>query len=147
MLERGARHVTAIEVGHSQMVPELASNPRVTLLEGLNARDLTREHVPEEVLLIVCDVSFIPLKLALNASLSLVASGAALVALIKPQFEVGREFVGRGGMVTDTTQHERVCEEVSIFLNEQGWDVKGVIASPVDGGDGNAEFLVGAEKR
>ena len=147
LLERGAKHVTAIEVGHSQMVPELASDPRVTLLEGLNARDLTREHVAEDVSLIVCDVSFIPLKLALNASLSLVASGAALVALIKPQFEVGREFVGRGGMVTDPTQHERVCEEVSIFLEEQGWNVMGVIASPVDGGDGNAEFLVAARKR
>jgi 23S rRNA (cytidine1920-2'-O)/16S rRNA (cytidine1409-2'-O)-methyltransferase len=146
LLERGALHVTAIEVGHSQMVPQLASDHRVTLLEGLNARDLTREHVVEVVSLIVCDVSFIPLKLALNAALSLVTSGAELVALIKPQFEVGREFVGRGGMVTDTAQHVRVCEEVSVFLEEQGWDVLGVIASPVDGGDGNAEFLVAARK-
>jgi 23S rRNA (cytidine1920-2'-O)/16S rRNA (cytidine1409-2'-O)-methyltransferase len=147
LLERGALHVTAVEVGHSQMVRELASDSRVTLLEGLNARDLTREHVTEEILLIVCDVSFIPLKLALNAALELVTSGAELVALIKPQFEVGREFVGRGGMVTDTAQHVRVCEEVSVFLEEQGWNVLGVIASPVDGGDGNAEFLVAARKR
>jgi 23S rRNA (cytidine1920-2'-O)/16S rRNA (cytidine1409-2'-O)-methyltransferase len=147
LLERGALHVTAIEVGHSQMAPELASHRRVTLLEGLNARDLTREHVAEDVSLIVCDVSFIPLKLALSAALSLVTSGTELVALIKPQFEVGREFVGRGGMVTDTAQHVRVCEEVSVFLEEQGWDVLGVIASPVDGGDGNAEFLVAARKR
>jgi 23S rRNA (cytidine1920-2'-O)/16S rRNA (cytidine1409-2'-O)-methyltransferase len=146
LLERGALHVTAIEVGHSQMVPELASDSRVTLLEGLNARDLTREHLLEVVSLIVCDVSFIPLKRALNAALSLVTSGAELVALIKPQFEVGREFVGRGGMVTDKAQHVRVCEEVSVFLEEQGWDVLGVIASPVDGGDGNAEFLVAARK-
>jgi 23S rRNA (cytidine1920-2'-O)/16S rRNA (cytidine1409-2'-O)-methyltransferase len=147
LLERGALHVTAIEVGHSQMIPELASDRRVVLLEGLNARDLTREHVSEDASLIVCDVSFIPLKLALSAALSLVIAGAELVALIKPQFEVGREFVGRGGMVTDTAQHVRVCEEVSAFLEAQGWGVLGVIASPVDGGDGNAEFLVAARKR
>ena len=146
LLERGAHYVTAIEVGHSQMVPELASDRRVSLHEGLNARDLTREHVTEDVSLIVCDVSFIPLKLALGAALPLVTSGAELVALIKPQFEVGREFVGRGGMVTDTAQHVRVCEEVSAFLEIQGWEVKGIIASPVDGGDGNAEFLVAAVK-
>jgi 23S rRNA (cytidine1920-2'-O)/16S rRNA (cytidine1409-2'-O)-methyltransferase len=147
LVERGVKQVTAIEVGHSQMVAELAADSRVFLLEGLNARDLTREHVAEDVTLIVCDVSFIPLKLALPAALSLVETGAELVALIKPQYEVGREFVGRGGMVTDPAQHVRVCEEVSAFLEEQGWDVMGVVASPFDGGDGNAEFLVAARKR
>jgi 23S rRNA (cytidine1920-2'-O)/16S rRNA (cytidine1409-2'-O)-methyltransferase len=146
LLERGALHVTAIEVGHSQMVPEIAEDPRVTLLEGLNARDLTREHVSEDVALIVCDVSFIPLKLALAPALELVRSGAELVALIKPQFEVGREHVGRGGMVTDQTQHVRVCEEVSDFLDVHEWTVRGIIPSPVDGGDGNVEFLVAARK-
>jgi 23S rRNA (cytidine1920-2'-O)/16S rRNA (cytidine1409-2'-O)-methyltransferase len=147
LLERGAVHVTAIEVGHGQMVREFADDPRVTLLEGLNARDVTREHVPDGVMLIVCDVSFIPLKLALGAALSLVASGGELVALIKPQFEVGRQHVGRGGMVTDPAQHVRICDDVTSFIEERGWGVKGVISSPVDGGDGNVEFLIAARKR
>ncbi len=147
LLERGVTHVTAIDVGHGQMVRELAEDPRVTLIEGQNARDVTPEHVPNSVTLIVCDVSFIPLKLALGAVLSLVASGTELVALIKPQFEVGREFVGRGGIVSDSAQHVRVCQDVTAFLEAQGWIVQGLIASPVDGGDGNAEFLVVAEKK
>ncbi len=147
LLERRAAHVTAVEVGHSQMVHELSSDPRVTLHEGLNARDLSREHVDENVSLIVCDVSFIPLKLALAPALELVKSRAELVALLKPQFEVGREHVGRGGMVTDSAQHERVCDEVATFLEAKGWSTHGIISSPVDGGDGNAEFLVGAVKR
>ncbi len=146
LLQRGASHVTAIEVGHSQMVKEIFADPRVTLHEGLNARDLSREHVDENVSLIVCDVSFIPLKLAIIPALDLVQKGAELVALIKPQFEVGREHVGRGGMVTDTIQHVRVCDEVSAFLAAQDWSVHGIISSPVDGGDGNAEFLVAAVK-
>jgi 23S rRNA (cytidine1920-2'-O)/16S rRNA (cytidine1409-2'-O)-methyltransferase len=147
LLKRGVAHVTAIDVGHGQMAPEIAENPRVTSFENLNARDLSREEVSEAIDFIVTDVSFISLKLALLPALSLVATGAELVALIKPQFEVGREFVGRGGMVTDTAQHQRVCEEITSFLEEQGWDVQGVVASPVDGGDGNAEFLVAARKR
>jgi 23S rRNA (cytidine1920-2'-O)/16S rRNA (cytidine1409-2'-O)-methyltransferase len=147
LLKRGVVHVTAIDVGHGQMAPDIAENPRVTSFENLNARDLSREEVSEAIDFIVTDVSFISLKLALLPALSLVATGADLVALIKPQFEVGREFVGRGGMVTDTAQHQRVCDEITSFLEEQGWDVQGVVASPVDGGDGNAEFLVAARKR
>jgi 23S rRNA (cytidine1920-2'-O)/16S rRNA (cytidine1409-2'-O)-methyltransferase len=146
LLERGATHVTAIEVGHGQMVPEVASDPRVTLHEGLNARDLGRDHVPLNVSLVVCDVSFIPLKLALPAALSLASNDADLVALIKPQFEVGREHVGRGGIVSDAGQHLRVCEEVAAFLAGWGWHVKGIVPSSLEGGDGNAEFLVAAEQ-
>ncbi len=146
LLERGVAHVTAIDVGHGQMVPNIANHSRVTLLENLNARDLTRDHVNLAVDLIVCDVSFISLKLVLPQALSLVSRGAHVVALIKPQFEVGREYVGRGGIVSDAQQHQRVCEEISDFLDKQGWSVKGIIPSPVEGGDGNIEFLVAAEK-
>jgi 23S rRNA (cytidine1920-2'-O)/16S rRNA (cytidine1409-2'-O)-methyltransferase len=147
LLEQGAAHVTAIDVGHGQMADVITKSSRVTLIENLNARDLMREHVPHQVDVIACDVSFISLKLALPAALSLMPQGAELVALIKPQFEVGREFVRRGGMVTDAGQHTRVCDEIALFLEEQGWDVKGVTDSPMDGGDGNVEFLIAAQKR
>ncbi len=147
LLEHGAVHVTAIDVGHGQMAEEIEGDERVTSIEGLNARDLTREHVPDSVNLIVTDVSFIPLKLALPAALSLMPKAAELLALIKPQFEVGREYVGRGGVVSDAAQHKRVCDEINAFLEAEGWLVQGIIASPVDGGDGNKEFLVSAKKR
>jgi 23S rRNA (cytidine1920-2'-O)/16S rRNA (cytidine1409-2'-O)-methyltransferase len=147
LLARGARHVTAVDVGHGQMIAHIAGSPRVTSFENLNARDLTREEVPEAVDLIVTDVSFISLKLALLPAINLVQTNSDLVALIKPQFEVGREFVGRGGMVTDAAQHTRVCEEISAFLEGQGWTVKGITPSPVEGGDGNVEFLIAAQKR
>jgi 23S rRNA (cytidine1920-2'-O)/16S rRNA (cytidine1409-2'-O)-methyltransferase len=147
LLESGAAHVTAIDVGHGQLVELLAKNPRVTSLENLNARDLTRHHVLEKTDLIVSDVSFISLQLALPAALALMPKNAELIALIKPQFEVGRDFVGRGGLVTDAAQHQRVCDEVSTFLQGQGWAVLGVTPSPVEGGDGNVEFLIAARKR
>jgi len=143
LLEEGAAHVTAIDVGHGQMK---VHDPRVTLIEGLNARDLSTEHLSHPVEVIVCDVSFISLKLALPAALELAEEGARLVALIKPQFEAGREAIGKGGIVTDPLEHERVCAEVTAFLRGQGWRVLGVTASPVEGGDGNREFLVGAVK-
>jgi 23S rRNA (cytidine1920-2'-O)/16S rRNA (cytidine1409-2'-O)-methyltransferase len=146
LLERGATHVIAIDVGHGQMVAAVADDPRVTPVENINARDLGREHVPLAVDLIVADVSFISLKLALPPALSLVPQGSDLVALIKPQFEVGRENVGRGGLVTDPVQHQRVCDDICGFFNQHGWGVKGVVPSPIDGGDGNVEFLIGAFK-
>ncbi len=143
LLEEGAAHVTAIDVGHGQMRIE---DPRMTLIEGLNARDLNADHLARPVELIVCDVSFISLRLALPPALALAEEGAMLVALIKPQFEVGREAVGKGGVVSDPAEHERVCGEITEFLRGQGWRVLGVTASPVEGGDGNREFLVGAVK-
>ena len=143
LLEREARLVIAIEVGHGQMALE---DERIRLHEGVNARDLTRAEVPEDVGLVVVDVSFIPLHIALMPALDLVAEGAHLVALIKPQFEVGREGVGKGGMVKDEAAHEKVCTDVTAFVAEQGWRVLGVINSPMDGGDGNAEFLLAAAK-
>jgi 23S rRNA (cytidine1920-2'-O)/16S rRNA (cytidine1409-2'-O)-methyltransferase len=146
LLEQGAAHVTAVDVGHGQMVAKLANDERVALYEGLNARTLTDEHVSPDVSLIVADVSFISLKLALLPALNLVTAGCELIALVKPQFEVGRENVGRGGIVSDPNEHARVCWEISAFLEAQGWIVKGVVPSPVEGGDGNAEFLMGAIK-
>jgi 23S rRNA (cytidine1920-2'-O)/16S rRNA (cytidine1409-2'-O)-methyltransferase len=143
VLQRGAKHVFAVDVGHGQMMLE---GPQITLHEGLNARDLELEHISQDVSLILCDVSFIPLHIALPKALSLVEAAAILIALIKPQFEVGRFGVTRGGMVKDEAAHDRVCEEVAEFLGASGWTVKGIIPSPMDGGDGNAEFLIAASK-
>ncbi|MGB9142200.1 MAG: TlyA family RNA methyltransferase [Aestuariivirga sp.] len=146
LLEQGAGHVTAIDVGHGQFDASLKNDPRVTSIEGLNARDLTAAHLRHKVDLIVCDVSFISLKLALAAALALVGSGTKLLALIKPQFEVGREAVGRGGIVRDPQDHERVCKEISEYLTAAGWQVIGISLSSLEGGDGNREFLIAARK-
>ena len=143
LLEEGAAHVTAIDVGHGQLQVQ---NPRVTSIEGLNARDLARGHLAHPIDLIVCDVSFISLRLALPAALDLAEEGAHLVALIKPQFEVGRSALGKGGIVTDEAERQRVCEEIAAFLRGEGWRVLGIVLSPIAGGDGNQEFLIAARK-
>jgi 23S rRNA (cytidine1920-2'-O)/16S rRNA (cytidine1409-2'-O)-methyltransferase len=143
LLEEGAAHVTAIDVGHGQMRVE---DPRVTLIEGLNARDLQPGHLAHPVDLVVCDVSFISLKLALPPALDLAQARTVLVALIKPQFEVGREGLGKGGIVSDPHLHQIVCKDICDFLDERGWRVLGLTASPVEGGDGNREFLIAARK-
>jgi 23S rRNA (cytidine1920-2'-O)/16S rRNA (cytidine1409-2'-O)-methyltransferase len=141
LLERGAAHVTAIDVGHGQM---RVQDERLTVIEGLNARDLEARHLGHPVDLIVCDVSFISLKLALPPALALAREGADLVALIKPQFEAGREALGKGGLVSDPDVHERVCREIAEFLTAQGWRVLGITSSPLEGGSGNREFLIAA---
>ena len=143
LLERGASQVIAIEVGHGQMVLQ---DDRIKLLEGMNARDLTREEVPADVSAITCDVSFIPLHIALDASLDLVAEGSWLVALLKPQFEVGRSGISRGGIVRDEVLIAKACADVADYVHRKGWQVKGIISSPIDGGDGNEEFLLAAIK-
>ncbi len=143
LLERGAKHVFAIDVGHSQM---MLRDDRITLHEGLNARDLEAEYISEDVSLITCDVSFIPLRIALPAALDLMEPGAEIIALIKPQFEVGKDGVGKGGIVKDKNAYERVNQEVSGFLASSGWSVHGLIPSPMEGGDGNSEFLIAAQK-
>ncbi len=147
LLERGARYVMAIEVGHSQLAPLLAKHRRVTLVEGLNVRDITRDQYPPDCNLITCDVSFISLKLALPSVLTLALPGTDLIALIKPQFEVGKEKVGKGGMVTEPDLHKSICENIQQFLEASGWEVAGVEPSPIEGGDGNKEFLIAARKR
>lgn len=147
LLERGAARVVAIDVGHGQLATELAEDTRVRSVEGLNARDLTRELVPETFSFITADLSFIGLRKALPPALTLAERNAHLVALIKPQFEAGRENVGKGGIVRDPAIHERICGDISRWLaDEMKWQVLGVTPSPIEGGDGNREFLIAARK-
>jgi 23S rRNA (cytidine1920-2'-O)/16S rRNA (cytidine1409-2'-O)-methyltransferase len=145
LLERGAQHVFAIDVGHGQMHASLRDDPRVTNLEGVNARELPPfAQVPS---FIVADVSFISLKIALPPALALSPSSADLIALIKPQFEVGRENLGKGGIVRNEALLQNVCADIHSFLDAQGWSPQPVFPSPISGGDGNKEFLVAAKKR
>jgi 23S rRNA (cytidine1920-2'-O)/16S rRNA (cytidine1409-2'-O)-methyltransferase len=145
LLQAGAAEVWAVDVGHGQFAPALRTEPRLRLIEGLNARDLGPAHVPPPDW-IVADLSFIPLAVALPPALALARPGAVLVALIKPQFEVGPRFVGKGGIVRDAAAIARARSGVRDFLIGEGWDVIGETASPIAGGDGNAEFLVAAVK-
>ncbi len=145
LLARGARRVYAVDVGHGQLDWRLRQNPRVVVLEKCNARHLSTEQVPEPVDLVVCDASFISLQTILPASLALTPPGGICVALIKPQFEVGRGGVGKGGVVRDPAQHEMVCARTrEWFERELGWRVLGIAPSPILGPKGNREFLIGA---
>jgi 23S rRNA (cytidine1920-2'-O)/16S rRNA (cytidine1409-2'-O)-methyltransferase len=147
LLRRGAARVYAVDVGHGQLDWRLRNDPRVVVLEQLNARHLSREHVAEPVDLVTCDVSFISLELVLPAALALARPGACLIALIKPQFEVGKGQVGKGGVVRDPALHEAVCARISRWLAAQpGWSVQGVIESPITGPKGNREFLIAAAR-
>jgi 23S rRNA (cytidine1920-2'-O)/16S rRNA (cytidine1409-2'-O)-methyltransferase len=116
------------------------------VLEQTNARYLTAEQVSEPVDIVVCDASFIGLSKVLEAPLKLAKPGASLVALIKPQFEAGREEVGKGGVVRDPVVHDRVCAEVKAWVESQGWTVLDITPSPITGPEGNVEFLLAAEK-
>ncbi len=145
LLERGAHHVVALDVGHGQLVPMLADDPRVTAIEGQNARDLSNlELQPPQF--VTADVSFISLKLALPPALDASVSGAELLALVKPQFEVGKENLPRDGIVKDPSLHQAVCADISRFLESERWTVLGIMASPIAGGDGNQEFMMAARK-
>lgn len=145
LLDRGALKVYAADVGHGQLHPSLKSDARVVSLEGLDARRLTRDTVPEPVNAITADVSFISLIKALGPALELAAPGAFLVALVKPQFEVGPERIGKGGIVRDVSARDGALQSVTAWLASQpGWRVAGSIPSPVKGGSGNVEFLIGA---
>jgi len=145
LLRRGAARVYAVDVGYGQLDARLRSDPRVTVLERTNARHLTAAQVPEPIGLVVCDASFISLRTILPAALALTAPGAALVALIKPQFEVGKGRVGKGGVVRDPALHDEVCAEIWAWLSSlPGWRVLGIEPSPLLGPAGNREFLIGA---
>jgi 23S rRNA (cytidine1920-2'-O)/16S rRNA (cytidine1409-2'-O)-methyltransferase len=146
LLSRGAAKVYAIDVGTNQLAWKLRQDPRVVVHEQTNARFLTAEQVPEPVDIVVCDASFIALAKVLEAPLKLARPGAKLVALVKPQFEAGREDVGKGGVVRDPEVHERVCTQAKGWVESQGWTVLGVTPSPITGPEGNVEFLLGAEK-
>jgi 23S rRNA (cytidine1920-2'-O)/16S rRNA (cytidine1409-2'-O)-methyltransferase len=143
LLARGAAHVHAVDVGHGQLHPRLAADPRVTLHEGVNARDLAPGDLPPPDW-ITADLSFIPLRLALPPALALARPVATLVALVKPQFEAGRASLGKGGVVRDPGVRARVCEEAARMLEAAGWRVIGLTESPVAGGDGNREALLAA---
>jgi 23S rRNA (cytidine1920-2'-O)/16S rRNA (cytidine1409-2'-O)-methyltransferase len=147
LLRRGARCVYAVDVGYGQLDWRLRNDPRVRLLERVNARSLTRAEISEPVEVVVADVSFISLKLALPAALALAAPGAWLVALIKPQFEVGKGRVGKGGVVRDPVLHQAVCDDIARWIrDEQHWQVVGVVESPITGPKGNREFLIAATR-
>ena len=147
LLTRGARKVYAVDVGHGQLAWKLRQDARVVVLERTNARRLTPVQIPEPIDVIVCDASFIGLEIVLPASLALARPGAALVALIKPQFEVGKGRVGKGGVVRDAALHREVCARIEAWLAARpGWSVLGVTESPIRGPDGNFEFLIAARK-
>jgi 23S rRNA (cytidine1920-2'-O)/16S rRNA (cytidine1409-2'-O)-methyltransferase len=146
LLSRGAAKVYAVDVGTNQLAWKLRTDPRVMVHEQTNARSLDSRIVPEPVDIVVCDASFISLAKVIEAPLKLAKPGAKLVALIKPQFEAGREEVGKGGVVRDSAVHERVCSEAKAWVASQGWTVIGVTPSPITGPEGNVEFLLGATK-
>ena len=147
LLSRGVRRVYAVDVGHGQLAWKLRQDPRVVVLERLNARHLTREHIPEPVDLITCDTSFIALSVVLPAPLALAAGRAQLVALVKPQFEAGREQVGKGGVVRDPAVRRWVCERVAAWISQEpGWSAVGIVESPISGPEGNREFLLYAHR-
>lgn len=146
LLSRGAAKVYAVDVGTNQLAWKLRQDPRVVVHEQTNARAIDASIIPKPIDIVVCDASFIGLAKVLEAPLKLAKIGAKLVALIKPQFEAGREEVGKGGVVRDTAVHERVCAEVQAWVEAQGWSVLGVSPSPITGPKGNTEFLLGAEK-
>jgi len=146
LLSRGAAKVYAVDVGTNQLAWKLRQDPRVVVHEQTNARNLDDRIIPEPLDVIVCDASFIGLAKVLQAPLKLGKAGAKLVALIKPQFEAGREEVGKGGVVRDPAVHERVRAEAAAWVESQGWAVVGVTPSPITGPEGNVEFLLGAVK-
>ncbi|WP_246638618.1 TlyA family RNA methyltransferase [Rhizobium binae] len=147
LLQHGAAHVTAIDVGHGQMHPRISGDPRVTNREGLNARNLTADDIDQPASFIVSDVSFISLKLALAPALDIAAPGAIAVLLVKPQFEAGREAIGKGGLLKDPASAPAVAAELERwFTEDMGWNSLGLIPSPIAGGDGNQEFLLAGLK-
>jgi 23S rRNA (cytidine1920-2'-O)/16S rRNA (cytidine1409-2'-O)-methyltransferase len=141
LLERGASSVYAVDVGHGQLHQSLRGRPEVVALEGTDIRTFALPGEAPD--LIVIDVSFISLKLVLPPALALATKPAQLVALIKPQFEAGRAALKRG-IVRDTAVHAAVCQDISTFITALGWRILGLEPSPITGGDGNAEFLIGA---
>jgi 23S rRNA (cytidine1920-2'-O)/16S rRNA (cytidine1409-2'-O)-methyltransferase len=146
LLQRGAAKVYAVDVGTNQLAWKLRSDRRVVSLEKTNMREVTVMLIPEPVELVVCDASFIGLRTVLPAALALAAPGAHLVALIKPQFEVGKGRVGKGGIVREPALHEEVCATIADWLADQpGWRVLGVTESPITGAEGNREFLIAAQ--
>lgn len=145
LMSRGAALIYAVDVGHGQLHASLKGSQRVRSMEGTDARDLTDEHFEARPSIVVSDVSFISLRLVLPHALQFCTDDAQLVALVKPQFEAGRDFVQKG-LVRDPETHARVCAETQALVESLGWCVQGIIPSPIEGGDGNKEFLLGAKR-
>jgi 23S rRNA (cytidine1920-2'-O)/16S rRNA (cytidine1409-2'-O)-methyltransferase len=146
LLENGAAHVFAVDVGTNQLAWKLRQDPRVTVLEQTNARALTPTQIDRACDWVVCDASFIGLAKVLEMPLILAEPRCTLVALIKPQFEVGRDEVGKGGIVRDPALRARVCDEVRTWLEGGGWRIVGIDESPIKGTEGNVEFLIAAQR-
>ena len=142
LLERGAARVYAVDVGHDQLHPSLRDDARVVSLEGQNARELDRGIIPEPIDLLVSDISFVSVTKVLAAPLALCGPAAEAVILFKPQFEVGRDFVGKGGIVTDIAASGRAMAAVVEFVESEGFALKGKVVSPIAGGDGNVETVL-----
>lgn len=141
LMERGAAKIYAVDVGHDQLHPRLRNSNRVVSMEGQNVKELTAEMIPEPIDLLVCDISFVSVVKVLAAPLALCRPGADAVVLIKPQFEVGRENVGKGGVVTDAVAIAGAVETVITFMADQGFAHRLSIPSPIAGGDGNTETV------
>ena len=146
LLQRGAARVFAVDSGTNQLAWKLRQDERVTVLEQTSARILTPEQIDALCNWVVCDASFIGMAKVLERPLELAAPQCRLVSLIKPQFEVGREEVGKGGVVRDPALHARVCEEARAWLESSGWQVQGIVESPITGPEGNVEFLISASR-
>lgn len=150
LLHHGAAHVFAIDSGTNQLAWKLRQDARVTVLEQTSARVLSPEMLAIPGVAapgwVVCDASFIGLRKVLEVPLTLAARPTRLVALIKPQFEVGRGEVGKGGVVRDPALHARVCDEVQAWLSGEGWRIDGLTQSPITGPEGNIEFLIAAAR-
>ena len=146
LLTNGATKVYAVDSGTNQLAWKLRQDPRVIVHEQTSARILTDAHIPEPVDLIVCDASFIGLTKVLETPLTFARPQARLMALIKPQFEAGRDDVGKGGVVRDPAIHARVCDEVTAWLTAKGWQVDGIVESPITGPEGNIEFLIAGHR-
>lgn len=144
LLTNGAVKVFAVDSGTNQLAWKLRNDPRVAVHEQTSARILTDAEITESVDLIVCDASFIGLSKVLERPMTFTKAGARLIALIKPQFEAGRDEVGKGGVVRDPEVHQRVCTNVQSWLTEKGWAVEGLTESPIQGPEGNIEFLIAA---
>jgi 23S rRNA (cytidine1920-2'-O)/16S rRNA (cytidine1409-2'-O)-methyltransferase len=141
LLERGAARAFAVDVGHRQLHDDVRADPRVVVMEGVNARDLTGSAIPDPIDVLVCDVSFVSVTKVLAGPLALCRAGADAVVLIKPQFEVGRESIGGGGIVTNQAAIDAAVAEVITFMARQGLALRLTLASPISGGDGNREVV------
>lgn len=147
LLQHGARKVIAVDVGYGQLDWKLRNNPRVEVMERVNIRALTPEHLSERPDFATFDLSFISLKKVIPVVVTCLQPDFEAVALIKPQFEAGREKVGKGGVVRDEAIRQEVVDDLTAFIEDRGWQVRGVTESPVKGPKGNVEYLIWFEGR